>query len=64
MTTTIQVFKRGYDYSHGEGYINVPYGARKADIVSYIKEVFGQDAFLKHNFEVVRRAGSRWGHYR
>ena len=57
---TIKVYKRGHDYTNGKDYIVCPYGTRKSDVIEYIKEVFGADAFRKYKFQLVQRVHSRW----
>lgn len=52
---TIEIRKRGYDYISGEDWINVPYMAKKNQIVGYIKAIFGVDAFVKYRFIVVTK---------
>lgn len=52
---TIKVTKRGYDFAHGEDWINVPYISTKHELVGYIKAIFGVDAFKNFRFALVRR---------
>lgn len=53
---TIEIYKRGYDFYYpGSNYVVVPYLALKNQIIGFIKANFGEDAFKRYRFVVVRR---------
>lgn len=56
MKPRIEVTKRGYDFEHGNNWVNVPYTSQKSAIVGYIKAVFGEDAFENYSFVLIRKS--------
>lgn len=50
----IEIKKIGYDFGCEGNLVFVPYMATKQQIVGFCKAMFGEDAFRKYTFVIVR----------